>query len=112
MPEGWITLSEQNPAVAQKQDDVSPFKMIVGINFLIFLAYGLVALFSFGVPLVNRAFGSLFLFAYPAQAIINFVLAGVFIFYDKDKATAFMFSSFMIFLVGFGSCFFITVGGL
>ncbi|MBI3334719.1 hypothetical protein HYZ97_04490 [Candidatus Pacearchaeota archaeon] len=84
-------------AVAEEQ--ASPFKKILGVNFIIFLIYYVIAL------LLIQKLGFL-LFLYPIQALINSILGIVYIFKkDSIKSSAFFLAAFLLLLVGFGACF-------
>ena len=101
------------PEQLENEDKKSPFKKVIGINFIIFFIYYVMALMmlKLGRQGMSGNYGFFLLYLYPIQVIINF-LAGVVLAIKRDgmRSGAYFLSAFIILIVGFGSCFFAFIG--
>ncbi len=94
-----------------QEEEKSPFKRIIGINFLIFLIYYI--LFLTVLKLGGPRIGGFIVFLYPLQVITNFIAGIVYaIKRDHRSSSAFFLSALIILIVGFGACFVAVMGGI
>ena len=98
------------PSRAYQEEEKSPFKKIMKINFIIFLVYYVIALFLLRSSSRFGEMAFLFIFLYPLQSIINFIAGGVSAFAKNGKSSAFFLAGFLILIIGFGACFFAIIG--
>ena len=83
-------------------------KKIVGINFLIFLVYYVTA---FILLKMDSEVSFFYIYLYPLQALINFIIAGVNLSRKEYKsASAYFLSAILLLIVGFGACFVAVIG--